>query len=111
VQAIEKRTMHVLLLGVGASLLWQSWSFSLGLLLGGTVALLNFHWLALIGRKIFLEKKPLHGIQVPIKFFAVILAVFLILMYARVQAIAFLLGTLALVLGILWEAIQQGSRA
>jgi hypothetical protein len=110
VRAIERRTIHVLLGGVAISLFWQSWPFSLGLLMGGAVALLNFHWLALIGRKIFLEKKPLHGIQVPLKFFAVILVVFLILMYTRVHAVAFLLGTFTLVLGILWEAIRQGSR-
>jgi hypothetical protein len=101
----------VLLFTGGVSLLWQNWPFSLGLILGGVVALLNFHWLALIGRKIFLEKKPLHGFQIPIKFLAVILAVFFILMYTRVHAIAFLLGTFALVLGILWETFYQGFRA
>jgi hypothetical protein len=111
IRSIERRTIQVLLIFSGGSLFWQNWHFSLGIILGGAVALLNFRWLALIGKKIFLEKKPLHGIQVPIKFLAVILAVFLILMYTRIPAVAFLLGTSALVLGILWEAFYQGFRA
>ena len=103
--------MQFLLLAAAASLLWPSWPFSLGLILGGAVALLNFHWLVLIGGKIFLERKPLHGIQVPIKFIAVILAVFLVLNYTKVDAVAFLMGTFTLVLGILYEALRSGARA
>ncbi len=75
------------------------------------MALLNFHWLTLIGRKIFLEKKPVHGMQVPIKFIAVILAVFLILIYSKVDAVAFVLGISTLVVGIVCEALRQGARA
>ena len=103
--------MQVLLFAAAVSLFWQSWAFSLGVILGGGVALLNFHWLALIGAKIFLEQKPLYGIQVPIKFIAVILAVFLILTYTKVHAVAFLCGTSTLVLGILYEALRRGVRA
>lgn len=110
VRAIEARTIQVLFLVVAASLFWKNWLFSAGLLLGGAVALLNFYWLSLIMGKIFLERKPWHGIQVPVKFFAVILAVFLILTRTGVPAVAFLLGTLCLVLGILFEAIRQGFR-
>jgi hypothetical protein len=71
------------------------------------VVLLNFHWLSLILGKIFLERKPWHGVQVPVKFGALILAVFFILTQTRVSAVAFLLGTLSLVFGILIEAIRQ----
>ena len=74
------------------------------------MVLLNFHWLSLIMGKIFLERKPWHGAQVPIKFCALVLAVFFILTQTRVPAVAFLLGTLSLVLGILFEAIRQGFR-
>jgi ATP synthase I chain len=110
VRAIEKRTMQILLLALVVSLFWQKWNFSLGLLLGGLVALLNFRWLGLIGRKIFLERNPLHGAQIPIKFLAVILAVFLILNYTPIHAVAFLLGTFTLVLGILYETLRPGFR-
>lgn len=75
------------------------------------MALLNFRWLSLIGRKIFLERNPLHGAQIPIKFLAVILAVFLILNYTPIHAVAFLLGTFTLVLGILYETLRPGFRA
>ena len=71
---------------------------------------MNFRWLALIGRKILLENKPLHGVQVLIKFLALALAVFGILTYTQVHAVAFLLGTFTLVLGILWETLRQGAR-
>jgi hypothetical protein len=110
VRAIEWRTVQFLLPAAAACLFWQNWLFSAGVLLGGAVALLNFHWLSMIMGKIFLERKPWHGVQVPIKFFALVLAVFLILLHTRVPAIAFLLGTFSLVLGILFEAIRQGFR-
>ena len=74
------------------------------------MVLLNFHWLSLIMRKIFLERKPWHGVQVPIKFFALVLAVFFILTHTRVSAVAFLLGTVSLVAGILFEAIRPSFR-
>jgi hypothetical protein len=92
-------------------MVWQDWLFSAGLLLGGAVVLMNFHWLSLIIRKIFLERKPWHGVQVPIKFFTVVLAVFLILTNTGVSAVGFLLGTFSLVAGILFEAIRPGFRA
>jgi hypothetical protein len=110
VRAIEWRTVQILLSAAGLSLLWQNWLFSAGLILGGAVALVNFHWLSLIMGKIFLERKPWHGVQAPIKFFALVLAVFLILTQTRVSAVAFLAGTLSLVLGILFEAVRQGRR-
>lgn len=110
VRAIEWRTAQILLLAAAASLFLRDWLFTAGVLLGGAVVLLNFHWLALIMAKIFLEKKPWHGIQVPIKFFAVVLAVFLILTRTGVPAVAFLAGTLTLVLGILFEAVRRGFR-
>jgi hypothetical protein len=110
VRAIERRTIKILLLALVVTLLWREWRVSLGLLFGGGVALLNFRWLALIGRKILLENKPLHGVQVLIKFLALALAVFGILTYTQVHAVAFLLGTFTLVLGILWETLRQGAR-
>jgi len=110
VRAIEWRTIQILLAAAAVSLFWKNWVFSAGLLLGGGVVLLNFHWLSLIMKKIFLEKKPWHGFQVPIKFFAVVLTVFLILTHTGVPAVAFLLGTSSLVAGILLEAIRPGFR-
>jgi hypothetical protein len=110
VRAIEWRTVQILLPAAAFSLFWQNWPFSAGLVLGGAVALLNFHWLSLIMGKVFLERKPWHGVQVPIKFFALVLAVFFVLTQTRVSAIAFLLGTLSLVLGILFEAVRPGFR-
>ena len=74
------------------------------------MALLNFRWLAVIGRKIFLEKKPLHVAQLLVKFFVLALAVFFILTYARVHAVGFILGTFTLVAGILWETLRRGAR-
>jgi len=111
VRAIEWRTAQLLLLAAAASLFWQDWLFSAGLILGGAVALANFHWLSLIMGKVFLERKPWHGVQVPIKFFSLVLAVFVILTQTRVSAVAFLAGTLTLVLGILFEAVRKGFRA
>ena len=108
--SIEKRSGQILALLLLASLWFQSWSISLGLILGGGVALLNFHWLWRIMQKYLLEKKRYYGIQVLIKFLALLGVLFLIVRYGKVNPAAFLVGLSTLVMGIFLEVIQESLR-
>ena len=78
--------------------------------MGGGVALLNFHWLWRIMQKYFFEKKGYYGFQVLIKFLALLIALFLILRYGKVNPVAFLVGLSTLVMGIFFEMIRESLR-
>jgi len=82
----------------------------MGLILGGAVALLNFHWLWRIMEKMIFEKKKIHGLQVGVKFLALVAAVFLIFHWIKVHYVAFLLGISTLLPGILFEVMQGSLR-
>jgi len=108
--AIEKRSVQLLLLLLLASLWFQDWSISLGLILGGGVAILNFRWLWRILEKVLFEQKKFYGIQVLMKFILVGVLVFFILRYLAVNPIAFIVGLSTLVLGILFEVFRESLR-
>ena len=61
--------------------------------------------------KVIFEQKWLHGIQALIKFIALVLVIFLILRFAKVNPIAFVVGISATVLGILFEVVRQSFKA
>jgi hypothetical protein len=105
--AIEKRSAQFLILLLLASLWFQSWSISLGLILGGGVAILNFRWLWRIMEKVLFEQNKFYAVQALIKFMLLVFAVFLILRYIAVNPIAFIVGVSTLVVGILFEVFRQ----
>jgi hypothetical protein len=107
---IEKRSAHFLILLLLASLWFQSWSISLGLILGGGVAILNFRWLWRIVEKVLFEQKKFYGIQALIRFILLGGVVFLVLRYLPVNPIAFVVGTSTLVAGIIFEVIRESLR-
>jgi len=105
--AIEKRSAQFLILLLLASLWFQSWSISLGLIMGGGVAILNFRWLWRIVEKVLFEQNKLYGIQALVKFILLVFVVFLIFRYLAVNPIAFIVGVSTLVVGILFEAFRE----
>jgi hypothetical protein len=105
--AIEKRSAQFLILLLLASLWFQSGSISLGLILGGGVAILNFRWLWRIVEKVLFEQKKFYGIQALVKFILLASVVFLILRYIAVNPIAFIVGLSTLVAGILFEVLRE----
>ena len=105
--AIEKRSGQFLILLLLASLWFQSGSISLGLLLGGAVAILNFRWLWRIVEKVLFEQNKFYGVQALVKFILLTAVVFLILRYLAVNPIAFIVGLSTLVAGILFEAFRE----
>ncbi len=104
--AIEKRSVQVLAVLLLGSLWFYTWAVSLGVLLGGAVAILNFHWLWLILDKVIFDKQWLYGIQVFFKFLVLVFVIFVILRYTEVNPIAFVAGSSALLAGILYEGIR-----
>ena len=83
----------------------------MGLVLGGGVALLNFRWLWRIMQKYLFEKKRYYGFQVLIKFLALLVALFLIVLYGGVDPVAFLVGLSTLVMGIFFEMFRESLKA
>lgn len=109
--SIEKRTGQILILLLLTSLWLQSWPVSLGLILGGGVAILNFHWLWRIMEKMIFDKKKIYCLQVLVKFFALLAGIFFVLRFIEVNFIAFVVGISTLLPAILWVIIQESLRA
>ncbi len=78
----------------------------MGVALGGVVAILNFRWLWRIFEKIIFENEWLFGLQIFFKFLVLVAVIFLILRFFSVSPVAFVVGTTALVAGILFEGIR-----
>ncbi len=109
--SIEKRSAKILVLFLLASLWFQSWPISLGVVLGGAVALLNFRWLWRIMERYLLQNKKHYAAQILVKFLALLGGLFLIIRYAKIDPSAFLVGLSTLVLGIFYETIWGPLRA
>jgi hypothetical protein len=99
--SIEKQSLKIWALFVLASIFFWNGPITFGLLLGGCVAILNFRWLWRIGEKIIFEKKWIHIFHGFIQFFVLVIVIFLILWYARINPVAFLVGISTLMMGML----------
>ncbi|MGE5253998.1 MAG: ATP synthase subunit I [Planctomycetaceae bacterium] len=108
--SIEKRSVQILVLFFLASLWFQSWAVSLGIVLGGGMALLNFRWLGRILSGYLFCGKKYSLFQLVGKFFVLLGAIFVVIRYLRVNPVAFLTGISVLVFGIVIEAIRQSIR-
>ncbi len=104
--AIEKRSAQILALVFAGSLWFHSWPVSLGVILGGAVAILNFRWLWRIWEKVIFDKQLLYGLQGLIKFIVLVFAIFVILRWVAVSPIAFVAGLSTLLGGILFEGLR-----
>jgi hypothetical protein len=109
--AVEKRSAQILALFLLASLWFQSWAVSLGLILGGGIALLNFRWLRRILSGYLFAHKKYSLFQLVGKFFALLGVLFLVIRFVRVDPLALVAGISTLVLGIVFEAVRQSVRA
>ena len=109
--SIEKRTAQIVVVFLVASLWFQSWAVSLGLILGGGIALLNFRWLRRILSGYIFAHKKYSLFQLVGKFFALLLGIFLVIRFVRVDPLALVIGISTLVLGIVFEVVRQSVRA
>jgi len=105
--SIEKRSAQILAVLLLASLWFQSWAVSLGLILGGGIALLNFS-LALEHFEPIRDGQEKYSLfQLIGKFFILLLVLFLVIRFARVNPVALVVGISTLVLGMVFEVIRQ----
>ena len=109
--SIEKRTAQIVVVFLVASLWFQSWAVSLGLILGGGIALLNFRWLRRILSGYIFAHKKYSLFQLVGKFFALLLVIFLVIRFVRVDPLALVIGISTLVLGIVFEVVRESVRA
>ena len=109
--AIEKRSAQILVLFLLASLWFHSWAVSLGLILGGGIALLNFRWLRRILSGYIFAHQKYSLFQLVGKFFVLLGVIFLVIRFVRVDALALLIGISTLVLGIVLEVVRESVRA
>lgn len=105
--SIEKRCVQILVVLLLASFWFQSWAVSLGLVLGGAIALLNFRWLWSILRRYLKSKKKYSLFQLIGKFFLLALAIFLAIRFVRVNPVALVIGVSTVVFGIVFEMVRQ----
>lgn len=103
---IEKKATLILAFLLFVSLWCQSWPVFWGILLGGLLGILNFHWLWWITAKVFLENKKIYGVQYLTKFFCLAAIFFFILRRGEINFPAFLIGLSALIPAILVSAWQ-----
>jgi len=89
-----------------ASLWFLNGSVSLGLILGGGVAILNFHWLRLIMEKVFFHRQKIHILQLGVKFSVLAAVLFLILRYTQANPIALVVGVSTLFVSLFWEMLR-----
>lgn len=108
--SIEKRSAQILVLFFLASLWFQSWAVSLGIILGGGIALLNFRWLGRILSGYLFSAKKYSLFQLVGKFFVLLLVIFAVIRYLRVNPVALVAGISAVVFGIVIEAVRQSLR-
>ncbi len=104
---IEKRTCLILGIFLIISLILQNEEVIWGMLLGGIIGLINFHWLWWITAKVFLENKKIYGCQYLTKFFILAGIIFLILRSGKFNALAFLIGFSAFIPAILVSIRQK----
>lgn len=105
--SIEKRSAQILAVLLLASLWFQSWAVSLGLILGGGIALLNFRWLWRILSQYLMTKKKYSLFHLIGKFFILLLVLFVVIRFAPVNPVALIVGISTLVLGMVFEVIRQ----
>ncbi len=109
--SIEKRSAQILAVLLLASLWFQSWAVSLGLILGGGIALLNFRWLWRILSQYLMAKKKYSLFQLIGKFFFLVLVLFLVIRFVGVNPVALVVGVSTLVLGMVFEVVRQSLRS
>lgn len=103
--AIERRNWKILLVMVLASGLFRSPWLTASLALGGIISLANFWGLRTIIEKAF-QARRLFLVALFFKFAALLGLLFLLIVYAQVNKIAFAAGISVAFLGVTWQGFK-----
>jgi hypothetical protein len=108
-ERIERDTLLITLgLSVLALIFTGSWGKMVGLLLGGVIMLVNFHYLWRFSRRIMEEQtgnKTTYLAKLFFSFFLFLGAVAFVLLALKLPVVPFFVGTLSLLLSILLNSL------
>ena len=108
---IARRNGIVLALFLFVSLFWQSPAVTLGVLSGGGVALLSFHWLHLSLIRLFVQLDSGATRQYKssylLRLFTVTALLYLLVVVVRVNPLALAAGLSVVVVSLIWTAIER----
>lgn len=108
---LARRNWIVLALFLFVSLIWQSSAVTLGVLCGGGVALLSFHWLQLSLIRMFVQLDSGAARQFKSSFLlrlsTVTALLYLLVVVVRVNPLALAAGLSVVVVSLVWTAIER----
>lgn len=108
---LARRNWIVLALFLFVSLLWQSPAVTLGILCGGGVALLSFHWLQFSLVRMFIRLDSGATRQFKSSFLlrlsTVTALLYLLVVIVRVNPLALAAGLSVVVVSLIWTAIER----
>ena len=108
---LARRNWIVLALFLFVSLFWQSPAVTLGVLCGGGVALLGFHWLqfSLIRMFIHLDSSATRQFKSSflLRLSTVTALLYLLVVVVRVNPLALAAGLSVVVVSLVWTAIER----
>ena len=108
---LTRRNWIVLTLFLVASLIWQSPAVTLGVLCGGGVALLSFHWLqfSLIRMFVYLDSGATRQFKSSylLRLSTVTALLYLLVVVVRVNTLALAAGLSVVVVSLVWTAIER----
>lgn len=108
---LARRTWIVLAVYLFISLIWQSPAVSLGVLCGGGVALLSFHWLQFSLIRMFVQIDTGTARQFKssylLRLSTVTALLYLLVVVVRVNPLALAAGLSVVVVSLVWTAIER----
>ncbi len=113
VKALIRRNWAILTLMVAVSLLWRSTSVTLGVLGGGLVIALNYHWMGrsltrlLADPRRARQRKIFAGINYLLRLVVVGLAIYLLLVHVKVHPIGLAAGLSLYIVNLMYSTIRR----
>lgn len=108
---LVRRNWTVLALFLVISFAWQSMSVTFGVLCGGAVALLSFHWLQFSLIRMFIQLDAGATRQYKssylLRLFTVTALLYLLVVVVRVNLLALATGLSVVVVSLIWTAIER----
>lgn len=108
---LARRNWIVLALFLFVSLIWQSPAVTFGVLCGGGVALLSFHWLHLSLIRLFVQLDSGATRQYKssylLRLFTVTALLYLLVVVVHVNPLALAAGLSVVVVSLVWTAIER----
>ncbi len=112
-KTLARRNWVILALMVAVSLLWQSTPITLGVLGGGLVIALNFHWMGrsltnmLADPRQAPRRKVFTGINYLLRLVVMGVAIYLLLVHVKVHPIGLAVGLSLYVVNLMYSTIRR----